>query len=144
MEARVTEIGEELYDLGVDIAQLESSIKSGIKFDLKRIQQIYTESTVALPAAVVRSYEELIEFNQKLTRERNRALRSRIQELKVRRDVLTDEHRKQGEERQRLMAIVQQADTFRKYKALQGEQSQRRARLVFLQAQLARVDPSPI
>jgi uncharacterized protein YydD (DUF2326 family) len=38
------------------------------------------------------------------------------------------------------MTIVQQVDTFRKYKALQSEQSQRRARLTFLEAQLARVD----
>jgi uncharacterized protein YydD (DUF2326 family) len=44
VEARITELGEELYDLDVDIAQLERSIKSGIKFDLKRIQQIYAES----------------------------------------------------------------------------------------------------
>jgi uncharacterized protein YydD (DUF2326 family) len=140
VEARVTEISEELYDLDVDIAQLERSIKSGIKFDLKRIQQIFTESTVALPDAIVRSYEELIEFNQKLTRERNRALRTRIQELTAQRNVLTEEHLKQSKERQRLMAIVQQVDTFKKYKALQGEQSQRRARLTFLEAQLARVD----
>jgi uncharacterized protein YydD (DUF2326 family) len=140
VEARVTEIGEEIYDLDADISQLDRSIKSGIKFDLKRIQQIYDESAVGLPDAIVRSYAELIEFNQKLTRERNRALRSRIEELKVRRDILSEEHRKQSAERQRLMAIVQQVDTFRKYKALQGEQSQRRARLTFLEAQLARVD----
>lgn len=140
VEARVTEIGEELYDLDVDIAQLERSIKSGIKFDLKRIQQIYAESSVALPGAVVRSYADLVGFNQKLTRERNRALRARILELKAQRDALTEEHRKQSEERQRLLAIVQQADTFRKYKALQAEQAQRRARLNFLEAQLARVD----
>ena len=139
VEARITVVGDELYDLDVDIAQLERSIKSGIKFDLKRIRQIYTESAVALPDAIVRSYEELIQFNQKLTRERNRALRTRIEELKAQRDILIEEHRKQGEERQRLMAIVQQADVFRKYKALQSEQSQRRANISFLEAQLARV-----
>ncbi|MEZ2146226.1 DUF2326 domain-containing protein [Bradyrhizobium sp. DN5] len=140
VEATITEIGEELYDLDVDIAQLERSIKSGIKFDVRRIQQIYSEALVVLPVALVRSYEELIEFNQKLTTERNRALRKRIQELKARRDTLSEEHRKKSDERQRLMSIVQQADTFRKYKALQAEQSQRRARLTFLEAQLARVD----
>ena len=35
---------------------------------------------------------------------------------------------------------MQQADTFRKYKALQKEQSERRASLTFLEGQLARVD----
>ena len=140
IEQRVTEITGELYDLDVDIAQLEQSITSGIKFDLDRIKQIYAESQVMFPDSVFRSYEQLVEFNQKLTRERNKALRDRIKDLKEKRDQLTEEHRKQSDERQRLMAIVQQADTFRKYKALQNEQAGRRAALSFLEGQLARVD----
>ena len=79
VEVRITDIGKELYDLDVDIAQLETSIASGIKFDLKRIKQIYSESAVLLPDAVVRSYEDLVQFNQKLTRERNKELKKRIQ-----------------------------------------------------------------
>jgi uncharacterized protein YydD (DUF2326 family) len=140
VEARITEIGSQLYDLNVDVAQLESSISSGIKFDLKRIKQIYEESAVLLPDAVVKSYDDLVQFNQKLTRERNRELRARIKELNARRDALEIEHREQSDERQRLLAIVQQVDTFRKYKALQREQSERRAALVNLETQLAKVD----
>ncbi len=140
VESRVNEIGRELYDVDVDIAQLKASISSGIKFDLKRIKQIYEESSVLLPDAVVRSYEDLLTFNQKLTRERNRELRKRIAELEEQHEQLAEEHRQQSDERQRLLAIVQQADTFRKYKALQNEQSNRRAALTALESQLARVD----
>ena len=140
VEARVTDIGKDLYDLDVDIAQLESSIASGIKFDLKRIKQIYDESKILLPDAMVKSYEDLLQFNRNLTRERNKELRDRIKELRAERDTLEAEHRQQSGERQRLLSIVQQADTFKKYKALQKEQGERRGNLSFLEGQLSRVD----
>jgi uncharacterized protein YydD (DUF2326 family) len=140
VEARITDLGKDLYDIDVDIAQLQRSISTGIKFDIRRIKQIYNESQVLLPDTVLRPYQELVEFNQKLTRERNKELRDRIKELQAKRDQLSEEHRLQSEERQRLLSIVQQADTFKKYKALQREQSERRGVLSFLEGQLARVD----
>lgn len=140
VEARVTDLGEELYDLDVDIAQLERSIAAGIKFDLKRIKEIFNETKLLFPDSIAHSYEELVEFNKKLTRERNKALKQRIKELRDKQEELTAEHKRQSDERQRLLAIVQQADTFRKYKALQKEQIERRATLSYLENQLARVD----
>lgn len=140
VEARILEIDGELYDLNVDIAQLEHSISSGIKFDLDRIQKIYAESNVNFPDLLLRSYDELVDFNRQLTRERNKAIRDRIKELQQRRDRLIQEHRQQSDERQRLLSIIQQADTFRRYKALQREQAERRATLTFLENQLARLD----
>ncbi|MGD9922486.1 MAG: DUF2326 domain-containing protein, partial [Pseudorhodoplanes sp.] len=43
-------------------------------------------------------------------------------------------------ERQRLMEVIKEADTFRKYKSLQKEQAQRRAQLAFLESEMARLD----
>jgi uncharacterized protein YydD (DUF2326 family) len=140
VEARINDISQDLYNLDVDIAQLQKSISSGIKFDLKRIKQIYEESKILLPDAITRSYQDLVEFNQKLTRERNKELRERIKTLNERRKKLVVEHRIKSDERQKLLAIVQQADTFRKYKALQKQQSERHAALTYLEGQLARVD----
>jgi uncharacterized protein YydD (DUF2326 family) len=140
VESRLSDISEELYDLDVDISQLERSISKGIKFDLKRIKQVYEESKIILPDAVTRSYEELVEFNQKLTRERNKELKAQIKALQADREKLVAEHKVQSDERQKLLAIVQQADTFKKYKALQRQQSDRHAALKYLEGQLARVD----
>ncbi|QUS41858.1 DUF2326 domain-containing protein [Tardiphaga alba] len=140
VEARLSEISENLYDVDVDIAQLEKSISVGIKFDIKRIEQIFTESELLLPASVTRSYEELVDFNRKLTKERNKELRARLTKLRDERDGLVIEHKRLSDERQKLFAIVQQADTFRKYKALQKQQSLKQANLAYLEGQLARVD----
>jgi uncharacterized protein YydD (DUF2326 family) len=140
LESRIAEINDELYDLDSDIAQLERSVGGGLRFDIERIKEIYAESKITLPDAVTRSYEELLEFNRRLTRERNAALRARIKEISKKRDTLAAEHKELNEERQRLLQIIRDADTFRKYKALQREQAERRAELSFLEAQLSRID----
>lgn len=140
VETKLNDLGQEMYDLEVDIAQLETSISSGIKFDLARIREIFAESEILFPYAIAKSYEDLVDFNRQLTRERNKALRDRVKELQKRHDKAVEEHKEQSAERQRLMAIVQEADTFRKYKALQKEQAERRGALTFLENQLARVD----
>jgi uncharacterized protein YydD (DUF2326 family) len=140
VEAKLDKLSQEIYDLDSDIAQLDASIASGIKFELSRIKQIFEESVIQFPDAVARSYEELVEFNRKLTRERNKALRARLKVLHARRDQAVAEHLRQSAERQRLLAIVKEADTFRKYKSLQKEQAERRAALTFLESELTRVD----
>lgn len=140
IEARVSDINSELYDVDSDVSQLQRSIASGIKFDMERIANIFEESKIALPDAITRSYEELVDFNKRLTKERNAALKQKITELVAQRDSLIAELTQLNDERQRLLHIIKNADTFRKYKLLQKEYSERRGELTFLEGQLARID----
>jgi uncharacterized protein YydD (DUF2326 family) len=140
LEARIYEANEELYNLDSDIAQLERSIASGLKFDLDRITEIFDDSKVALPHAIKKSYDELVQFNRKLTRERNAALRAQVKELSVKRDGILVEHENLSAERERLLSIVRDADTFRKYKALQKENTDKRSAMSLLEVQLTRID----
>lgn len=140
VESRIAEINDEVYDIESDIGQLMRSLKSGIKFDLDKLRQIFDESRIALPDGLTRSYEELVEFNRKLTRERNAALRAKIADLEKRRDRLVIELQQSNEERQRLLQIVRDADTFRKYKALQSRLADQRADLAYREGQLKKID----
>lgn len=138
-EVRLENLSSDLYDINVDISQLSQSIKRGIKFDLKRIQEIFNESSVNFPDAIQKSYSDLVQFNRKLTTERNRSLKKKIQELETIRDNLTEEHKKYSDERQSQLAVVQEANTFQKFKLLQSEQSKKRAVLAFLENEMERV-----
>ena len=140
VESRIAEINNKLYDLDADIAQLERSIGRGMKFDLPRIKEIFEESKLTFPDTIARSYEELIDFNKRLTRERDAALKAQIKELSGQRDKLTTEHIQLNDERQNLLQIIRDADTFRKYKAFQKGLVERRASLAFLENQLERND----
>lgn len=140
VESEISAINTELYDLDSDIAQLERSISRGIKFDLDRIKSIFEESSVAFPDAIARSYDDLVDFNRRLTRERNAAIKGQIRNLTQQKDVLLVRHQELNDERQRLLEVIREADTFRKYKALQKEQAAKHADLSYIESQLGRVD----
>ena len=53
--------------------------------------------------------------------ERNAALRKRLKDLKADRDALQAKHEELDRQRTEYLEIIQNADTFRKYKALQRE-----------------------
>lgn len=140
VEARIAEINSTNYDLESDISELRRSLRSGIKFDLDKVRQIFDESKIAISGELARSYEELVVFNQRLTRERNAALRKRIADLEAEREKLDEEQAVLNSDRQRLLQIIRDADTFRKYKALQNEVADHRVQLAYLETQLKKID----
>ncbi len=140
IERKVADINNALYNLDADISQIDSAISSGFKFDLKQVKTVFEETGMTLPDAVVRSYEELIDFNSRLTKERNHALRSRKRELEKERVDLSSEHEELDEQRGEYLKIIRDADTFRKYKALQTQLAEQRAELMFQVKQLERLD----
>jgi len=140
IESRIAEVNNKLYDLDADIEQLNRSIGRGMKFDLSRIKEIFEESNLVLPNAITRSYEELISFNKRLTKERDSVLREQIKSLSEEREKLTVEHIQLNNQRQELLQVIRDANTFRKYKAFQMELVEKRASLVFLENQLEEID----
>lgn len=140
IERKIADINNALYNFDADISQIERSISSGFKFNLEQVKQVFEESKVTLPEAVVHSYQELVEFNRRLTKERNQALRARKKELEQEREDLSSEHAALNEQRRKYLQIIRNADSFKKYKLLQTELADQRAELVFLERQLERLD----
>ena len=53
IERRIADINNALYNFDADISQIERSISSGFKFNLKQVKRVFEESKVTLPEAVV-------------------------------------------------------------------------------------------
>jgi uncharacterized protein YydD (DUF2326 family) len=130
----------QIYNVDADIAQIESSVSRPIKFDPAEIKAIFEEAAIALPDSLTRSYDELVDFNKKLSSERNTALRKRLKDLRAERNVLQVQHEELDGQRTKYLEIIQNADTFRKYKALQRELADQRAELIYLETQVERLN----
>ncbi len=135
IEAETSEINDRLYNIRYDVRQIDLALNHKDKFDVDEIAQVFDETKVLFPDSLKRSYEELVAFNKKVTRERNMALRRRREqlvteegELYVRKEVL-------DEQREGQLGILRGTDTFAKFKELQKELSQQRAQLVYLEEQ---------
>lgn len=140
IEKQATEALNGLYNLKADISQIENAISTGFSFSVDHVAQIFEESKVLIPEGLKREYAELVDFNKKLTRERNAALKTRKRELEAERDELETLHDELNERRQNQLKIVREADTFKKYKVLQKQFSKQRSDLTYLVGQLKRLD----
>ncbi|WP_169447484.1 DUF2326 domain-containing protein [Oceanicaulis alexandrii] len=140
VERELADIARKLYTVEVDIEQIDHSLSNGVKFDLGKIKGIFSESEVHFPDALSRSYEDLVEFNKKLTNDRNTSLRSRKRDLLSLRDELENRQDELSAQRSEYHAIIKTADSFKKYKELQKQLAKQRANIAILEGQLSRLD----
>lgn len=139
IEARIRDINGELYDIEIDIRNVEKALSSKLDFKISEIDKIFEETGVHFPNQLKRNYEQLVEFNRALSRERNQSLRDRRKRLLDAQSSLRDEKEAEDAKRQQYRSILQDSDTLEKFKALQRSLSEQRAELTYLEGQYARL-----
>jgi len=139
IEQQSADTNDQIYNVEYDLAQMRNSLETGVSFNIKNIKQVFEETKLYFPDPLARDYEELVTFNKKVTKERNALLRAQITELEKQLATLTTEADRLNGERVRCLEILRNADTFKKYKALQKEYSQQQAQLNYLEHQCERL-----
>lgn len=140
IEAEISAINIELYDIRYDIRQIDEALDHRDKFDLREIAQVFEETKLHFPDALKRKYEELITFNKKVTHERDVALRSRRRQLENRADELQARRGVLDADRQRSLATLRTTDTLTKFKELQKVLGEQRAQLIYRDEQRKKLE----
>jgi uncharacterized protein YydD (DUF2326 family) len=83
--------------------------------------QIFDETKTYLPGKLYSDYDQLVEFNKRVTQERNKLLRRQIKDLETQQATLEAEGTRFNAERVQALALVRSANTFDKFKGLQKE-----------------------
>jgi uncharacterized protein YydD (DUF2326 family) len=135
VESRTAEINSALYDTDYDLEELRSALKTGFAFKLETVRQVFEETRTYVPEKLLKDYESLVDFNKKLTQERNSLIRRQIRELEVSREQLSKEAQGLNQERVRLMELLGDEDTFKKFKGLQKAHAAHQGELRYLVAQ---------
>jgi len=91
VESRTAEINSALYDTDYDLEELRSALKTGFAFKLETVRQVFEETKTYVPEKLLKDYESLVDFNKKLTQERNSLIRRQIRELEASREQLSKE-----------------------------------------------------
>lgn len=139
IEARLSEMNIEIYDIKYDLAKVLSSIQSRLQFDLKEIKKVFKEVQIHFPDQLARSYDDLVSFNKRISKERNIHLRTRSIELEQKLETLSEEHARLSRERQQLLLVLKDHDTLKKFKGLQKSLDLDRADLTLLESQLEKL-----
>lgn len=119
VEKKISDLNTLEYNLEFDLEKFNESLNNSISFDIEQLKRLYSESEVYLPDTLVKDYKQLEDFNKRITEERNNYLEDKkaetIQKLKEARTDLSY----LNDKRNRLLSVLKDKDTFRKFKTYQ-------------------------
>lgn len=140
IERNISELNSRHYALSYDLERVKSSIANLPSFDLEQLKQIYEEVNVYFPDNLAHSFDDLYQFNVKVTRERNQYLREQAQEIEDELRSIRQRLQELDQQRRDALAALQDRDTFHKFKSYQKKLAQLEGEVSRLEIQLQNVD----
>ena len=140
IERSISELNSRDYALSYDLERVKSSIANLPSFDLEQLKKIYEEVSIYFPDNLARSFDDLYQFNIKVTRERNHYLREQAQEIEDELRSIRQCLQELDKQRRDALAAIQDRDTFHKFKSYQKKLAQLEGEVSRLEIQLQNVD----
>jgi len=140
IEEKISDLNTEDYNIEFEINRLQKSIKNKFAFDLEKVQTVFNEANIYFSEQLKKNYKDLLDFNNKLTTERNRFLREtlsmRLDEQKSVKNQLQELNEKKAE----LLSYIQDTDVFKKFKNYQKKAVEAEGEILSLQSKINAID----
>lgn len=140
IERAIAQFNTKEYSLTYDLDRVKSSISNLPTFDLEQLKQIYEEAKLYFPDDISHSFEDLYQFNVMVTKERNHYLREQAQEIEEQLRTIHQELQDLDKRRNEALSVLQDKDTFHKFKTYQKKLAQLEGEVSRLEIQLHNLD----
>jgi uncharacterized protein YydD (DUF2326 family) len=115
IEDKVSKLNNERYDLDYEINEINKSLRENVTYDIENVKKIYEEVKISLPELLVKKYKELLEFNEKVFKERKLYLQKTLESKKAKLFHVDEKLQLLNKQRKENMSAFTQSDTFEKY-----------------------------
>lgn len=140
IEQLTSEYNQERYTIDYELQEIDSSLEANYVIDVKKMLGIFEEVKLLMPDTLVQGYEDLVEFNKRLSVDRVKRLADLRKKLNQRRTEIESSLRELDNERQKALELLKRKETFQKYKGLQRELLDVEEEILLLQQQLSQLD----
>lgn len=121
IEEEISNSNSALYKVEFDIRKLQNSIEEKTFFDTDLVKETFEQVKIHFPKDLAKSYNELEEFNKKITEERNSLLRQTLEERLTQRTQLKAKLIELNEQKQKYSGLIQENSVVIKLREHQGE-----------------------
>lgn len=121
IEQKISDLNNQLYLFESELQNLNNSIESKITFKTSDIEKVFTEAKLYFPDSLKKDYEDLINFNKKISKDRLARLNERKQIINKEVDSIKRELTVLDTEREKSLSIIRERETFTKYKKLHSQ-----------------------
>jgi uncharacterized protein YydD (DUF2326 family) len=140
IENKISKLNTLSYNLSFDINKLQTSIKNNFAFDLAKVEKVFLESKIYFSDSLKKDYEELISFNEELTKDRNRLLKKTLKHKNEELQLINTELQELNNKKENLLSFLKDTDTFRRLKEYQKELARLESDYIQLQERLRIID----
>lgn len=119
IEKRISDLNTLEYNLEFDLEKFNESLSNNISFSIEELKRLYSESQVYLPDSLVKDYKQLEDFNKRITEERKKYLEEKKTDVTQKLIDTRKELSLLNEKRNTILSVLQDKDTFKKFKTYQ-------------------------
>ena len=129
------------YSLKSEIQRCKSSLSNNLDYiDLEKLKTLYTEIELFFPTELLKSYEDLIEFNVSISSEREKIIKNNLLKIELESNEVESKIKKLEKEKSELLLNLTERSSYEKFKQYQKQLAKKEADLIFLEKKLDIVD----
>lgn len=141
LDANIQILNTQRYSIEYDIEKINSSLALGINsIDLQELEKLFKEVNIYFPDNLSYNYQQLIQFNESITKERNKILKENLIELKKERERINQKLYNLEEQKEEFLFYLTQKDVYSKFKESQKQLAQIEAEILRLDDKLKAID----
>jgi uncharacterized protein YydD (DUF2326 family) len=140
IETSISQLNSLSYNLNYEIDRLRKSLKNKFAFDLNKVDKIFKESQIIFPEQLKQDYTALIDFNNKLTIERNKLLRSSQEKKSSELLGINNQLQAMNKRKEELLTFIQDTDSFKKFKNHQKNLVRTEGQLFSIKEKIKNID----
>lgn len=141
LDDTIAQLNMSEYTLKNNINRIEDSLKTDkIKFDNDKVKKLFEEASVLFPEQISKDFDQLIKFNQTITKERNQYLNEELKELKVELQNTQQQLNEYNQNRATQIAFLGETEVVQKFRQSNKQLAQIKADIEFLIKQKEMID----
>ncbi len=140
VETAIAKYNTKRYNLEYELQQINDSLEVDVTFNLDETLKLYEEVGIIFPDQIVKEYEELIDFNKKLSNERKKYLKQSQEKKKEQLKEVNEFLVEYNQKRQLLLGNLTETDTFNKYNNYRDELIEVERELAHYMSELEQID----
>lgn len=121
IEVNISQFNKVSYNLHFEIKKIQESLKSEFNFDLGLVKSLFDQVGFHFPDKIMKSYEELVEFNKQITSDRKNLLEESLQTKNAQLREVKLKLIGLNKEKEKYRDIIQDTSIFKKVKEYQTE-----------------------
>lgn len=140
IENEISEYNTLSYNLNYEIDKLNKSIQNNFAFDINKVNKIFEESNIYFGKQITSDYKTLIDFNEKLTTERNKLIKSTLKSKQTDLKKINSSLENLNLKKVEILSYIQETDLFKKFKFYQKELVKIEGQLSLIREKIKKID----